>query len=408
MNLIQRAKNIIITPKTEWGVIAGETTPAQELIVGYVLPLAAAAAIASFIGTAIFVGLLGSIVGARVGIGGALIGALIHVVMAVVSVFVIGFIVDALAPTFGGQKSMPQALKLMAYSYTPGWVFGLAAVIPFLGWIAAVIGGLYGIYVMYLGIPKLMKSPEEKSIPYLVVVILCAIVLYVVIGFITSVGMMGGMMGAGVLGRQSSTPDVAYDRDSRLGKLQEFGKKMEEAGKKMDAAQKSGDANKQMEAAMATLGTALSGGKGVEPLSIDQIKPFVPETFAGLPRTAQKAERSGVAGLMVAKAEATYDDSAGKRVHLEVVDTGGAAGLMGLASWMNVQSEREDENRSERTRKEGDRMIHEEVDKRGGRNKYGVVVGNRFMVSAEGNGVDIGALKSGVNSVDLGKLESTK
>src|SRR5260221_12968390 len=72
MNLIQRAKNIIITPKTEWVVIAGETTSAQELIVSYVLPLAAAAAIASFIGTALFVGLLGSIVGARVGIGGAL------------------------------------------------------------------------------------------------------------------------------------------------------------------------------------------------------------------------------------------------------------------------------------------------------------------------------------------------
>jgi len=77
---------------------------------------------------------------------------------------------------------------------------------------------------MYLGIPKLMKSPEEKSIPYLVVVILCAIVLYVVIGFITSIGMMGGMMGAGVLGSRSSAPEVTYDRDSRLGKLQEFGK----------------------------------------------------------------------------------------------------------------------------------------------------------------------------------------
>jgi hypothetical protein len=111
---------------------------------------------------------------------------------------------------------------------------------------------------------------------------------------------------------------------------------------------------------------------------------------------------------MVAKAEATYGDSAGKRVHLEVVDSGGAAGLMGLASWMGVQTEREDAYHSERTRKEGERIVHEEVSKQGGRNKYGVILASRFMVSAEGNGVDIGTLKSGVASVDLGKLEATK
>jgi len=95
-------------------------------------------------------------------------------------------------------------------------------------------------------------------------------------------------------------------------------------------------------------------------------------------------------------------------VRLEVVDTGGAAGLMGLASWMGVQVEREDDNRSERTRREGNRMIHEEVDKRGGHNKYTVVVADRYVVAADGNGVDIGALKSAVNSVDLAKLETLK
>src|SRR5205814_5608572 len=128
------------------------------------------------------------------------------------------------------------------------------------------------------------------------------------------------------------------------------------AGKRMEAAQKSGDSEKQMEASMAALGTAMSGGQGVEPVQIDQLKPFVPATFAGLPQTSSAAERSGVAGLMVAKAQARYADASGKNARLEVVDTGGAAGLMGLASWMGVQVEREDDNRSERTRREGNRM----------------------------------------------------
>jgi hypothetical protein len=192
-----------------------------------------------------------------------------------------------------------------------------------------------------------------------------------------------------------------------MGKLEEFGKKMEEANKKMEAAQKSGDPGKQMEAAMGALGTALSGGKGVEPVSIDQLKPLVPEKFAGMPRTDLKTERSGVTGFMVAKAEATYSEADGKRVELEIVDTGGAAGLMGLATWMGIQGEREDSNRRESTRKEGNRLVHEEVDKRGGRSKYTVIVAERFVVTAEGR-ADINTLKSAVASLDLSKLESMK
>jgi len=408
MSIVERAKRIIVSPRTEWDVIEREATPTQQLLVGYVLPLAAVAAIASFIGSAIFAGMLGGVFGARVGIGGALVGAIIAVIMAVVSVFVIGFIVDALAPTFGGQKNMNQALKLVAYSYTPGWVFGILAIIPFLGWLAAVIGGLYGIYVMYLGLPKLMKSPQEKSVPYLIVVIVCAIVLWWVIALLSTCAAGMGMVGAGMMGGRSAA--VTYDKDSRMGQLQEFGKKMEEQGKRMEAAQKSGDQKAQMEAAMGALGTAISGGKGVEPVQLDALKPFLPETAAGLPRTGQSSDRSGVAGLMAAKVRGEYGDQSGKNLSLEVVDTGGAAGLMGLAGWaaLGASSEKENDQRIERMRKDGKRMVHEQISKKGGSNEYTVILADRFVVSGRGQGVDFDAVKGAVNSIDLGKIESIK
>jgi hypothetical protein len=402
MSLIDRAKNIILSPKTEWDVIAGESTAPASLITGYVLPLAAAAAVAGFIGSALVLGMFGGVFG----VGAALIGAIIHVIMAVVSVFVLGFIVDALAPTFGGQKDFPQALKVTAYSYTPGWVFGLLAIIPFLGTLAAIVGGLYGIYLLYLGLPKLMKSPQDKSVPYLIVVIVCAIVLWAVIGMLSMCAVGGGIAGAGLMGQRAANE---VRREAATARLEEFGRKMEEANKKMEAAQKSGDAGKQMEASVAALGTALSGGKGVEPVQIDQLKPMIPATFAGLPRTDESAERAGVAGLMTTKVSGTFADAgAGKNVHLEIDDTGGAAGLMTLASFMGVQAEREQNGRSERTRKEGSRMIHEESDKRANTSKYTVVLAERFVVSAEGNNVDLNALKSAVGGLDLGKLESMK
>jgi hypothetical protein len=162
-----------------------------------------------------------------------------------------------------------------------------------------------------------------------------------------------------------------------------------------------------MEAALGALGTALSGGKGVDPVQLDALKPFVPDRFAGLPRTDLRTDRSGVKGLMVAKAEGVYGD-ANKRVELEVTDTGGASGLMGLASWMGVQGEHEDSRRREVTRKENGRLVHETADKQGTDNTYAVVLGERFIVSARGHGVDLEALRSAVNGLDLPRLEALK
>lgn len=411
MNLIDRVKNIIMTPKTEWGVIAAENTPPKTLVLSYVLPLAGIAAVAGFISSAIIghsVPFIGGTV--RMPIIWALVFAIYHLVMAVVMVFLLGFIIDTLAPSFAGQKNLNQAIKVAAYSYTAGWLGAILGIIPYIGWLLGFLLALYGIYLLYLGLPRLMKNPDDKSIVYTIVVIVCAIVVGFIVFFIGGLVSAPGMIAAGGYGgygSAASRPHVTYDKGSPMGKLEEFGKKMEEANKKMEAAHKSGDSTKQMEAAMGALGTALSGGKGVEPVSIDQLKPLVPEKFAGLPRTDMKTERSGVTGFMVAKAEATYGEPGGKHVELEIVDTGGAAGLVGLASWMGIQGEREDSNRRESTRKEGSRLVHEEVDKRGGRSKYTVIVAERFVVTAEG-AADLGTLKSAVASLDLAKLESMK
>jgi len=399
MNVVNRAKNMILTPKTEWDVAAAEPTPPAQIVTGYVLPLAAAYALASFIGTAMIMGFFGGMGG----IGFALVAALYHLIMAVVSVFVLGFIIDALAPTFAGTKSFEQAVKVAAYSYTPIWVFGLLTIIPVLGWLAVLVGVIYALYLLYLGLPRLMRAPQDKAVPYVVVVIVCGIVLGVI------VSMIGGMVaGAGMMGRHVvSGAGTTLAASGANARLDEFARKMEESSRRMEAAQKSGDANAQAEAAMAALGTAISGGKGVDPVQVDQLKPFVPERVAGLPRTDLRTERSGVKGLMTAKAEASYNEGT-RNVRLEIVDTGGAAGLMGMASWLGVQGEREDSRRREVTRKEGTRLTHEEEDKQGGSSKYLVVVADRFVVSAQGNGVDVGTLRTAVQGVNLAALESLK
>ena len=136
MNLIDRVKNIIMTPKTEWGVIAAENTPPKTLVLSYVLPLAGIAAVAGFISSAIIghnVPFIGGTV--RMPIIWALVFAIYHLVMAVVMVFLLGFIIDTLAPSFAGQKNLNQAIKVAAYSYTAGWLGAILGIIPYIGWL---------------------------------------------------------------------------------------------------------------------------------------------------------------------------------------------------------------------------------------------------------------------------------
>src|SRR5438132_8014042 len=148
MRLIDRAKNIIVTPKTEWDVIAAETTPPAALVTGYVLPLAAVAAIAGFIGMC-FVGITMPLMGTvRISVLWGLVSLVYTLVMAVVMVFVLGFIIDVLAPTFGAQKNLNQAIKVAAYSFTPVWVASIVKIIPILG-VIVIIAAIYAIYVLY-------------------------------------------------------------------------------------------------------------------------------------------------------------------------------------------------------------------------------------------------------------------
>jgi hypothetical protein len=413
VNLIERAKNILITPKTEWEVIAGETTPTGALITGYVLPLAGVSALAGFLGSLLLFTTIGFGMAA---IGMSFVGLILRLVLAVVSVFVLGFVIDALAPSFGGQKNMAQATKVAVYSYTSAWVAGIATIVPILGALIALIGALYGLYILYLGLPRLMKNPEDKSIGYTVVVVIVAIVLWAITAaFVAAIsatatigaGMMSG--GFGGFGRHAERSAVTFDKDSAMGKLETFGKSMEAAGKKMEAAKASGDPNAQAAAAMEAMGTAFSGGRKVEPLALEEVKAFLPETLGGMPRTSQSAERTGIATLMVSTAKATYGDNSGKQIRMEVTDAGGAGAMMGLATAVGaVGMEREDDNSAERTRKEGNRIVHEKMSKRGGSNEFDLVIADRFIVKAEGSGVDLATLKAAVGTIDLGKLESLK
>ncbi len=408
MALIDRVKNVCLTPSTEWPVIDTESATPGGLVTGYAAPLMAIPAVAGFIG--------GSLVGYslfggtfRVPLTTGLTGAVLTFVLGLVGLFVLSFIINALAPTFGGQQDSTKALKVAVYSYTPALVAGVFGILPALG-VLAVLGGLYGLYLLYLGLPVLMKSPPEKSLGYTAVVVVCAIVLMVVVGSIVgALGFGAGAMAGGFgRGPVPGASGATFDPDSPIGRIEQMGRAMEQRTQEMEQARARGDEAGAAGAAMGSLGAILGGGRTVDPLDIDTIRSFVPATFAGLSREGGgRAEKNGMGGLMVSKAEARYVDG-GRSVELEITDAGGASALMGLASWAAAGSVKDDDDETERTDRINGRLTHIRQSKTGGTNEYAVFVADRFMVAAKSDELSAEALGSAVASLDLRRLESLK
>lgn len=196
MALVDRVKNILLQPKTEWAAIEPEATDPKALYLNYAVILAIVPAAASFLNLVLFAGPLGT----RVTIGSALVAAITQYVLSLVMVFVVAFIADVLAPSFDGSKNLNQALKATIYSMTPAWVAGVFVLIPGLGWLLLLLGTVYSLYLFFLGTQVLMKVPEQKAIGYTIVVVIVAIVVSFVIAMFQAAmvgrgpgGMMGGM-----------------------------------------------------------------------------------------------------------------------------------------------------------------------------------------------------------------------
>ena len=191
MNLQKRVTNILIQPASEWPAIAAEPTDGMGLYKNYILILAAIPAVCLFLSVATsFAGVFP--------LGGALSGAIALYVQSLVSVLIAAVIIEKLAPTFGSSGDTVQALKLVAYANTPVWLAGVFYLVRFLSPAAMLIALLYAIYLFYLGLPPLMKTPKDKVIPYMLVSALVIIIVTFVLGAImAAMGFVTGAFGYG-------------------------------------------------------------------------------------------------------------------------------------------------------------------------------------------------------------------
>ena len=377
--LVERAKSMLLQPTATWQVIEGEPATIGGLYKGYAIPLALIPAVAGLIGAIVFgYGMFG--INYKPTVVSALVGAIVNFGIALASVYVLALIIDGLAPSFGGTKNQIQAFKVAAYASTASWVAGIFMIYPPIGMLS--ILGLYSLFLLYRGLPRLMKAPEDKATTYTVVVIVAAVVLAIIAAAILSPLQRLGQ-GSGLMADHSSAAGTLTVGGNKvdLGKLEEASKKMEAAARQMES------------------------GEGPAPTDPNLLKAYLPADIAGFARTEVTTGSGGAAGMSGSQAEGVYAKGDAS-IRLSVTDLGAAGALAGMAGAFNVQSSSESDGRYEKVGKVDGRLTTESYNRASKHGEYNVLVGDRFMVAAEGNGVSIEDLKAAVASVGPARLEA--
>lgn len=196
MSVVDRAKNILLTPKTEWPVIAAEPATTGSVMT-YAAILAVIPLVASLLSAAVFTGGIG------LGFNFVLASSLIGYAIGLGILFLMGIVSGALAPSFDGQNSQIQGLKLIVYAATPVYVAGILNIIPGLNVIAMIVGLVYGIYLIYLGATPTMSVPAAKAGGYTAVIVVIWVVLQLFISAVIVGAVMSAFFGGAMLAATS-------------------------------------------------------------------------------------------------------------------------------------------------------------------------------------------------------------
>ncbi len=191
MNLVNRAKQILLTPAAEWETIRQESLTTADLFGKYAVYLAAIPAVAGFLGRSLIGYPLMGMGVYRTPFFRGIVFALLTYLLTLAGVYLLGYIIDALATSFGAQKDMNASLKVAVFASTASWAAGVFQIIPALSILS--ILGLYSFYLIYTGIRAVKQPPPDKLIGYFVVTIIVAFVIYVVIGIVVSTIALGGI-----------------------------------------------------------------------------------------------------------------------------------------------------------------------------------------------------------------------
>ncbi len=167
--ILSRAFGLFREPKKEWEQIRAEQTTIPAILIGYVAPLALIPPVCDIIGSYVFNRVLTG------DFGEALIRGVITWLVSIALVFFLGVLINTVADNFDADKDDLAAQKVAAYSLTPAFLSGIFSLWPPLWWLSLVALAAM-VFLMYRGLPILMKAPQESTNGYVAAVTISAMI----------------------------------------------------------------------------------------------------------------------------------------------------------------------------------------------------------------------------------------
>lgn len=378
-SILARIKCLLLKPKEEWPVIAGERTSIGGLMLSYVAIIAAIPVLAQMIGMLLFgVSVLG--VTYRPPIMTTLTTALGQYVLSLIAVGIVAVMIDVLAPKFGGRRNLTQAFKVAAYGSTAAWLAGATALAPAISFLA--ILGAYSLYLIYLGLPVLMETPREKSLAYTAVVVILAGLLFVIAGAVTRPLIArphGGALSSAFAG------SVLPEGRAALAE----GRVTLPGGRAVDI----GEMQQAVARAEKMTRNAREGTMTVVPA--EKLAEFLPDAIGPYRQVSAESSSVGSPDMGGSRAEARYAFGE-QSIELSVADIPMVGPMAAIGAAMQVRGERKTATGYNRTHVVNGDFVAEEWDEATREGSYTTMAGERFMITATGRGADMKDLKAAV------------
>lgn len=399
MSVIARAKNLLLQPRAEWRRIDEEPAGIGRILVRTLLPLAAIPAVCSALGLCL-VGIRGGGATLRLPWATGAMQAVALYLLAVVGLAAVALVTVLVAPTFGARAEGTRGFKLAVNGATAALVGGVFLLAPPLAPLA-LLAALYSAYLVFTGLPIVMRCAPRRSVPYTAVVVLAGAV----------VGVFGNSAMTHFLSAGLGGAEIALHTPGGLLRLDAAG--MAAASQQMvDAAQKISAASDKQQAAVQAqkdpTGTPpVTGGdpdKGVVPAA--SLKAALPETLGPFVRKSIEMQGGRIGQRESANAHADYA-SGDQRLRVELTDLGNMRQLMASAGAV-VQGERENAVESERTWQEGGRILHENFRKDGSFAQVTTTLRNGVVAELTGQRMSLDEVKAASSQLDLNLLENLR
>jgi len=163
--VLEHVWGLFANPKQEWITIRDDECTLANCYALHVLILAAVPALSGFIGTTQFGWQIGAGEPVRLTLQSAGLIAVLYYMAMLVGVFSIGWMIHWMGGTYGADVQLSQCVVLAAYTATPLFLIGLMELYPVL-WLNMVLGIpalAYTVYLLYTGVPILMRISEDRG-----------------------------------------------------------------------------------------------------------------------------------------------------------------------------------------------------------------------------------------------------